>query len=247
MNAKIDRVALISDEPSIDYAQWLSQILDIPIHLDYEVDTQDISPSYLLRISNNRLKLEFSAVKRAPFIPMISPGRPAKGADPLLRSIGMKHGTVIDMTAGWCVDAARVALSGCRITAFENDPLVYVLSHNAFEHCRIPEIHQRLELLYGDSTQILQSQHFEADVIYMDPMYPTRKRGAASPKGIALLRELVGKAKTDNSCDKMFDAAMSIKRRRVVVKRPRQAPAIHKARVGKILSKQVRYDIYFSG
>ncbi len=78
------------------------------------------------------------------------------------------------------------------------------------------------------------------DVIYLDPMYPLRKRVTALPsKDMQILRALVGD-------DLDFDALFVVARRfadRVVVKRPAHAPPIAPTHA-QIESKLARFDIY---
>ncbi|MXZ80591.1 MAG: hypothetical protein F4Z15_04330 [Gammaproteobacteria bacterium] len=247
MAAPANRITVVSDTAGMDYARFLAEILGAPVFFESQASRGRIHSRYLLRVSGSRLQLEFPADNRKPIVPKIVPGRTARGADPLLRAIGRKFGTVIDMTGGWCVDASRIAVSGCSTIAFECNPLVYVLCRHAIGRCRIPAIHKRLTLRLGDSAQMMRAEHIDADVVYMDPMYPPRQRDAASPKGIALLREIVDNGGVDLSSGAMLDAAMSRAGRRIVVKRPHHAPAIREGKVGEIRSKQVRYDIYYSG
>ncbi|MCY4050891.1 MAG: class I SAM-dependent methyltransferase [Gammaproteobacteria bacterium] len=238
-------ITLVSDQSNILYTKRVMQILDVSLQSESEINQTTSKKPYLVRVSGNRIQLEYLKNKRKPFVPMISPGFQAKGGDPLLRAIGIKQGTVIDMTAGWCVDASRIACSGCNIIAFENNPLVYVLTQNAIEHCQSPLIKQRLDLRHADSIQALQSNAIDADVIYMDPMFPSYKRDAASPKPITLLRDLVDHTQDMHSFDRMFELAMNSNVRRVIIKRPHHQPAIERGKVGEIKSKQIRYDLYY--
>ena len=242
-----DLITLISDQSDIKYTEWIAQILGVRIYSESSEDQPANNTPFFLRVSGNRVQLEFAKDKRKPFMPMIAPGFPAKGVDPLLRAIGIRQGTVIDMTAGWCADASRIASSGCSIIAFESNPLVYVLTQNAIDHCQYSLIRQCLDLRHADSIQTLQSETMDADVIYMDPMFPVHKRDAASPKPITLLRELVNHSRDMQSLDRMFDLAMRSSARRVIIKRPHHQPAIQKGKVGEIKSKQIRYDIYYPG
>ncbi len=242
-----DLVTLVSDQSDIKYTEWIAEILGVRIYSESLEDRPVNNTPFFLRVSGNRVQLEFARDKRKPYIPMIAPGFPAKGVDPLLRAIGIRQGIVIDMTAGWCVDASRIASSGCSTIAFENNPLVYVLTQNAIDHCQHSIIRHYLDLRHADSIQTLQSETMDADVIYMDPMFPIHKRDAASPKPITLLRELVNHSRHMQSLDRMFDVAMRSSARRVVIKRPHHQPAIQKGKVGEIKSKQIRYDIYYPG
>ena len=80
------------------------------------------------------------------------------------------------------------------------------------------------------------------DVIYIDPMYPQRKKSALVKKDMQILQRLLGK---DQDAEKLLDTALQCAAERVVEKRP-----VHASPVGNvkpdtsISSKKTRYDIY---
>jgi 16S rRNA (guanine1516-N2)-methyltransferase len=80
------------------------------------------------------------------------------------------------------------------------------------------------------------------DVIYIDPMYPEKKKSALVKKDMQILQRLLGK---DEQADQLLKTALRHSGKRVVVKRP-----IHAEPVGdikpdtSISSKKTRYDIY---
>ena len=97
----------------------------------------------------------------------------------------------------------------------------------------------------GDGADFLKAQKPGAfDAVYLDPMYPREdEKSAKQKKEMFLLRELVGK---DLDAEALFEAAWAAAAKRVVVKRPDDAPRITRAREPSMVleGKTVRYDIY---
>ena len=82
----------------------------------------------------------------------------------------------------------------------------------------------------------------DPDVIYLDPMFPVRSKSAQVKKEMRIFHQLVG---ADPDSDSLLDAALSQARYRVVVKRPRIAPALANTPPNYTLEgKSNRYDIY---
>ena len=80
------------------------------------------------------------------------------------------------------------------------------------------------------------------DVIYIDPMYPDRKKSALVKKDMQILQRLHGK---DENTAELLDSALKFAKKRVVVKRPVQAETLSQKKPNTcIKSKKTRYDIY---
>ncbi len=84
----------------------------------------------------------------------------------------------------------------------------------------------------------------QADVVYLDPMYPVLRRSALNKKKLRILRALVGE---DADAAELFEAARGAARRRVVVKRPRHAPPLAPNPDIQYKGSSVRFDVYLSG
>ena len=166
----------------------------------------------------------------------------AGGGDPLRRAIG-GAATVIDATAGWGMDAARLASWGCRVTAVEKHPGVAALLQHAHAQCRETDVRARLTVVHADSVAFLRdlAAADAPDVVYLDPMYPPNPKSAAAKKPLTMLRLLAGPP-GDNRA--LFDAAIASARRRVVVKRPHRAPPLAPHKTGETTGKLARFDIY---
>ncbi|MBJ7548854.1 class I SAM-dependent methyltransferase, partial [Pseudomonas sp. OA3] len=101
----------------------------------------------------------------------------------------------------------------------------------------------RMRLLTGNAIELMRSWQGEApQVIYLDPMFPHRDKSTLVKKEMRLFRPFVG---DDLDAPALLEAALALATHRVVVKRPRKAPAIEGGKPGYVLEgKSSRYDIY---
>ena len=103
---------------------------------------------------------------------------------------------------------------------------------------------ERLRLTVADGRAYLQelAEDQRPDVVYLDPMYPHRRKAALAGKEMRLLRQLAG---DDDDAPELLVAALACARRRVVVKRPRRAPALAGPPSGfQIVAPNTRFDVY---
>ncbi len=162
---------------------------------------------------------------------------------PLARAIG-KTPLVVDATAGLAQDAFRLALMGYRVTAIERSPAVAALVRDGLRRLNATAhaLGDRLQLLAGDARALLPGLTPRPDVVYLDPMFPSKRNtSAAVRKELKWLRDLVGE---DPDALELFEAARRAATNRVVVKRPDHAPPLVPNPVASIAGKLVRYDIY---
>jgi 16S rRNA (guanine1516-N2)-methyltransferase len=167
--------------------------------------------------------------------------------EPLARAIGLRHGrpTVIDATVGLGRDAFLLAALGCRVVALERSPIVYALLADGLarahhDSAAADVIDRRLTLMHADAIRRLP--FIRAEVVYLDPMFPPRRRESAFvKKEMRMLRSAVG---VDLDTDRLFRAAQIAATRRVVVKRPRHAPARWGSPTSVIEGRAMRFDIY---
>ena len=171
---------------------------------------------------------------------------------PIAKAVGLKGGanpTVIDATAGLGKDAFVLASLGCDVRMMERSPIIAALLEDGLNRAvQDPEIgawiEQRMHFLPGSSIELLQQETRKqpAEVIYLDPMYPHRSKIALVKKEMRIFRQLVG---DDEDASLLLETALSCAEKRVVVKRPRLAPAIEGAKVTMTIeSKQTRFDVY---
>ena len=105
-------------------------------------------------------------------------------------------------------------------------------------------LHNIVNLVNADATFYLEHMHAESkpDVIYMDPMYPERKKSALVKKDMQILQRLL--TEPDDAAG-LLRVALALARKRVVVKRPIHAAAlVGPAPTVSINSRKTRYDVY---
>lgn len=170
---------------------------------------------------------------------------------PLAKAIGLKKGatpTIIDATAGFARDAFVLANLGCPITLIERNPLIATLIEDALNRAQddgeVGEVLNRMTLINDDAVTYLNSlnEQQRPEVIYMDPMYPSREKSALVKKDMRLLHQLAG---PDTDSEQLLTTARKTALKRVVVKRPKSAPFVGEQKPAtSIESKNTRYDIY---
>lgn len=164
---------------------------------------------------------------------------------PLARAFGKKVRTIVDATTGYAQDALLLALMGFRVTAIERSPVVAALARDGLQRLTMSTgitLSERLQLLNGDSRALLSAITPRPDAIYLDPMFPPKRRkSAAVKKEMRLLRELVG---GDTDALELLEISRAIARDRVVVKRPDDALPLAPDPSMSLTSKLVRYDVY---
>lgn len=182
---------------------------------------------------------------------------------PLARAIGF--GTlfqgedtprVIDATAGMGGDAFVFATLGCEVLMIERSPIVAALLQDALERAQravqqgdcapeLASIIARLHLVNADAADTLLQQPPAADVIYLDPMYPDKKKSASVKKEMKALQQLLG---PDMDSRRLLEAALKTATQRVVVKRPAKAPTLEHPQAiqpnAQVESPNTRYDLY---
>ena len=242
-----ETLTIQSDDLSQELANALSDFLNVRVL----TESEQANSRFVLEILDNRLALTWTEQSRLkPFSVTFDSRYPSRGKDPLLRAIGQISGTVVDMTAGWCTDACHLAQAGLDVMAIEHSPLVYAMVRHTLDDHPVSE---RLKLHFGESIEILPKLASSVDVVYLDPMYPSRPGSAASPKDITILRAIVDAGKVGNTAlvsdaeSKIFQLAMKTATKRVVVKRPHYADPVSPGKVGETSGKQVRFDIYNPG
>lgn len=174
----------------------------------------------------------------------------------IAKAIGLKQGsappTVLDATAGLAKDAFVLACLGCPVVLVERSPFIVELIRDAIERAKEDEhfksiIDTGFEVIQDSSINYLNhlyetSTKTNPDVIYLDPMYPDRKKSASVKKNMQILQTLLGK---DEDTQELLDIALKVARKRVVVKRPKGSASLSTIKpTYEVNSKKTRYDIY---
>lgn len=168
----------------------------------------------------------------------------------LVKASGIREGSgparAVDATAGLGEDAFLLAAAGFDVTLFERDPLIAELLEDAIKRAvldpDLAEAARRMHLRQGDSIEGLAELDARPDLIYLDPMFPAKKKSSLTGKKLQLFRML------ENPCpdeEALFQAALGACPMRIIVKRPLKGPHLAGRKPTFALSgKSVRFDVY---
>ncbi len=180
----------------------------------------------------------------------------------LAKAVGIKAGVrprILDVTAGLGSDAFILAALGACVTLVEKSPVVAALLEDGLKRAMLHTetqtwILERMQLCYDEGCKVLA--HLSAqdknafDTIYLDPMFPAKKKSALVKKEMRILAEIT--AGEDNS-ERLFQFALQAMQKqagtrlpkRIVVKRPHYASYILNKKPDVIYKmKKHRFDVY---
>jgi len=178
---------------------------------------------------------------------------------PLSKALGLKsfrkHNdhfpTVVDGTAGLGQDAWLIARLGCNVTLIEQSPVLSTMLEFAVQKALAHDDYQStaksLKVINASTPQYLStSTNPAADIVFLDPMYPARRKQALVKKEMQMLHELVG---PDNNNQQLLFSALNHAQYRVIVKRPKTAEPLAgtedwQGQLTSVSSPNTRFDIY---
>lgn len=176
----------------------------------------------------------------------------------IAKAVGVKGASrpaVLDITAGLGQDGFVLATLGCEVTLIERSAIAHTLLKDGLERAQlhqdaeVQQVLSRMRCHHSQSSEYLQQLTEPVDVIYFDPMFPERTSKAAVNKSMKAFHALVGR---DDDAGDVLALALASAKYRVVVKRPRKAPAIHAQYPELCLpapnlvfeGKSTRFDVY---
>ena len=165
---------------------------------------------------------------------------------------GKFYPKVLDLTAGLGSDGFVLASLGCSLQLLERNLVVFQLLKDgldraviaAAEDIELAQIMSRISFSHTNSLDYLKklSEHEYPDVIYIDPMFPPRKKSAQVKKEMQALHQIVG---ADDDAAQILEHALDKAVYRIVVKRPAHSDFLGKQRPSYSLEgKSTRYDIF---
>lgn len=159
--------------------------------------------------------------------------------------LAAKKPLIYDLTGGLGRDAFVLASLGCEVKMFERHPVMAALLCDGLKRLKIERPEVSLSLIQKDSMTFLDTmtEYSLPDVIYYDPMHPTRKKSALVKKEMRILAEIVG---GDVDKEEVFQAIRDKAKKRVVVKWPIDEPAIAEAPDLVYKGKSTRFDVYLT-
>lgn len=187
---------------------------------------------------------------------------PSRGETPEPSSrigAGSRVPWAIDATAGMGEDSLLLAAAGFSVDLYERDPVIAALLRDALERAAEDPLLAgaigRMRLHEEDSVPVLEGLACTGhsvgrgpggptlsppDVVFLDPMFPTRQKSASAKKKLRMIQRL------EEPCDaegRLVGAALAAGPRKVVVKRPLKGPCLGGVKPAYALAgKAVRYD-----
>jgi len=215
------------------------------------------SPLSLVRPDGVSLNVDFTAGKTRH-----RTTESGMGAQILARALGVKkyvktherHPTIIDATGGLGQDSWALASIGCTVFVLERHAVVHALFEDALERAAnestTQAIANRIKLTHAKAEAVLMSltTSSQAHAMYLDPMYPHRRKSASSKKGMQFLQAILG---VDNETQSLslLKTALECGVSKVVVKRPKGATELAEGagfsgQKTRVESPNTRYDVY---
>lgn len=164
----------------------------------------------------------------------------------LVRALGKLplNSRVVDATAGLGRDSAILAAAGFAVTMIEAQPALQLLLADGLERLAHVADEYTLALLPGRAEDLLPTLPFQPEVVYLDLMFPERRKSAAIKKELAWLQHLAPIASEEEE-SRLLTMARQTASHKVVVKRPQKAPYLAAVPPSSQLGgKTVRFDIY---
>ncbi len=173
----------------------------------------------------------------------------------LIKAVGLKQKqkqkqkqklSVLDAMTGLGSDAFLLACAGCRVTMLERNEIVFSLLRDGLLRGSkgLPETRAavaEMMLLKGDFLE-KNDELDNFDVLYIDPMFPSKRNTARSKKPMYLLQQLLGEAQEETD---LLSLALSKARDRVVVKRAKHSPNYNNRKPDiNFKGTSSRYDVY---
>jgi len=174
----------------------------------------------------------------------------------IVRAVGVKPGlipTVLDATAGLGKDAYLLATAGCPVQLLEKNCIVHALLSDGLQRANQsadPKVQAAVVLMELSLTSLerFASDRPEFDVVYLDPMFPARRKSAQVKKDMFILQKFFEDIESEAGDANLLADALAVARRRVVIKRPLRAPDMEGRKpTFRLTGRSSRYDVYVTG
>ena len=229
----------------------LAKRLGIPLYQSVTTKTKE---NYFLTWREGCLKLlDKDLIKKGGLSVDIEPrpgeqrSWPAPKSGALAQALGRKTKTIVDATTGWGQDSLHIFRMGYNLRCIERSPVMFELLNDGFKRLSEADWVKNLgilvpELISGNAIEILLNLEIKPECIYIDPMFPPkRKKSALAKKPMTVLRELLG---DDKDKEQLFEVAMQVATKRIVVKSPDYAEPLAGKPNESFRGKLLRYDMY---
>lgn len=151
----------------------------------------------------------------------------------------------VDAAAGMGEDAFLLAAAGYRVQLFEQDPVIAALLKDALRraqlHEQLTEIVDRMDLTEGNSIELMPRLTEQPEIVYLDPMFPPRRKSGLIHKKLQLIQKL--EQPCSNEAE-LLSAAISLHPKKIVIKRPLKGECLAGRKPSySVKGKAIRYDV----
>ena len=178
------KIFVLCDENN-SQAENLSKQLEIPLITRNEINS--LKEGFFLAWCGNRLTLfDIQSPKKGLSIEfdarsMEQRSWPAPKTGSLAQAIGKKTKTVVDATAGWGQDSFHIFRMGYQVVSIERSKIIAALLNDGFSRLESQNWMQQLhlkspKLMTGNAIEILKNIKQIPDCIYLDPMFPAKRK-----------------------------------------------------------------------
>ena len=126
--------------------------------------------------------------------------------------------TIFDGTAGFLSDALIFLALGHKVIACEQSKVLFLLLSDAINRAKIKlNFLDNLNLIHGNALDVYKIIQ-NIDVIYLDPMYPRKKKNALRSGGMSDIKNILKLENIDNLGDQIFFDLKNNKFKKIVLK-----------------------------
>ena len=164
----------------------------------------------------------------------------------LKKALGKKNKNLIifDGTAGFLSDTLIFLALGHKVIACEQSKVLFLLLSDAINRAKTKlNFLDSLNLIHGDALDIYKKTQ-NIDVIYLDPMYPIKKKNALRSGNISDIKSILKLENIENFEDQVFFDFKKNKFKKIVLKRPIKSKIIDDSLNYQIKGKSTRFDVY---
>lgn len=158
----------------------------------------------------------------------------------LKKAVGKKPARICDLSAGLGKDAWFLYSQGYEVELVERSSIIAQLLEDGLQRANCT-----MKLFKGEAKDylaLLINNKNYPDVIYFDPIFPEKSKTALSQKSARILKAVVG---TDEDSEEIFQLALKVATKRVVIKRPLHGKTISDKIPDLVFKgKSVRFDVY---
>ena len=156
-----------------------------------------------------------------------------------------EHPIAVDAAAGMGEDALLLAAAGYTVYLFERDPVIAALLRDTIRRAeqdpRFKEIVGRMHLTEGDSIELMATIPKQPELVYLDPMFPARRKSGLINKKLQLIQKLEQPCAQE---EELLATAMAMHPKKIVIKRPLHSPFLADKKPSyTVKGKAIRYDV----